>query len=217
MLKPRTLLMRRQELVWLLIKKMIAILLTPGLGLAPEGTTTTPTRVETRLRMIQTTEINTSRPWGTFWFSKKDWNDQVLKTSGWSDFLSKIKTFRRHVIIYEMKCCCQIRNKMIKYYFLVRNYIPGLCRSFLRDPRLFLALNVTKPFNPHSRKLNYQLSIKVMHNRLRNIKYVYYTGFKWLSSYLQWLYIKQFCILFLLHIVIWNLCAQDCTGVWQYT
>jgi len=57
--------MLRHELVLLLIKKMIAIALTPGLGSAPEGTKTTPTRVETRLYIVQTTETNTSKLWGT--------------------------------------------------------------------------------------------------------------------------------------------------------
>ena len=81
----------KQESVSLVTNKQIAEALTPESGLVQEGTMTTPTRVETRLRTTEIMEINTSRPWDTYWYSekklikinKKNWSKHILyKASG---------------------------------------------------------------------------------------------------------------------------------------
>ena len=61
----------KQESASLLTSKMIAIALTPELGLAQEELMMTPTRVVTRQCGHQIMKTNTSKPLDTSWCSEK--------------------------------------------------------------------------------------------------------------------------------------------------
>ena len=62
----------KQELVLPVIMRTIVSIVTPESDLVQEDIMTTLTRVEMRLHGYQTTEISTSRPWATSWFSSKE-------------------------------------------------------------------------------------------------------------------------------------------------
>ena len=62
----------KQESASFATMKMPALPVTPESGLVPEDTTMTPTRVGTRLYIVQITEIKTSRPWDTSLCNKTD-------------------------------------------------------------------------------------------------------------------------------------------------
>ena len=63
----------KQELVSPVIMSTIVAIVTPESDLVQEDIMTTLTRVEMRLQHgYQTTEISTSRPWATSWFSSKE-------------------------------------------------------------------------------------------------------------------------------------------------
>ena len=62
----------KQELVSPVIMSTIVACVTPESDLVQEEIMTTQTRVEMRLHGHQTTEISTSRPWATSWFSSKE-------------------------------------------------------------------------------------------------------------------------------------------------
>ena len=63
----------KQELVSPVIMRTIVSIVTPESDLVQEDIMTTLTRVEMRLQHgYQTTEISTSRPWATSWFSSKE-------------------------------------------------------------------------------------------------------------------------------------------------
>ena len=62
----------KQDLVSPVIMRRIVSIVTPESDLVQEDIMTTLTRVEMRLHGHQTTEVSTSRPWATSWFSSKE-------------------------------------------------------------------------------------------------------------------------------------------------
>lgn len=81
------------ELASLATRKTIVRPATPELGLVLEGYMTTPTRVETRPRIIQITETSILRPWGIYWCNK--YRNSQRKSRSQQHWLSKnnIKTW----------------------------------------------------------------------------------------------------------------------------
>lgn len=63
-------LIRKQESVILLTKKMIVVLVIPELDLVLADITMTPTRVVTKQRITQITATKTSELWDISWYSK---------------------------------------------------------------------------------------------------------------------------------------------------
>ena len=76
-----TVVILEQESASLVTIKIAATPVTPELGLVQEGYMTTPTRVETRLHIMEIMETNTSKPWDTSWCSDKK-NKNNNKKSG---------------------------------------------------------------------------------------------------------------------------------------
>ena len=70
MLCVASLITPKRESASLLTSRIIATPATPELGLVQEGNLMTITRVETRLLVNRIMEINTSKPWVTFWFTE---------------------------------------------------------------------------------------------------------------------------------------------------
>ena len=61
----------KQESVILLTRKAIVVLVIPELALVQEGDSLIPTRVVTKQRTYPIMATDTSKPWDTFWCSKR--------------------------------------------------------------------------------------------------------------------------------------------------
>ena len=70
----------KQESVSLVTMNTAAVNVTPESDLVQEGFTTTPTHVETRLRILHGVIMvtSTSRPWDTSWYSENKQNTQAI-------------------------------------------------------------------------------------------------------------------------------------------